>query len=182
MSTPAVWRLLKPVLVLIQRATPHPLQPAHRLTIVQNLQVLTQTQNAVHDLPRSVILRGKHPLPLHFPRFPDQLHQRIVGVWTRPSDRQSQRFRGLFCQIGTRLGIPGATFTNGLVSQHRSRRESRSQKQRQHRQELPNLCPQGHPVHPQSPLSSLTARSLKPAAARPNDLCSVFGLLRILLH
>ena len=105
MSTPAMRRFLKPVLVLIQRTTPHPVQPADRLAIVQNLQVLTQTQHTVHDLPRSVIPGGKHPLPLHFPRVPDQPDQRIAGVRSGASRRQRQRFRRLLRQIRTRLGI-----------------------------------------------------------------------------
>ena len=61
MGTPTSTRLLEPVFVVEYLPLLNPVQTGHRLITIQQLKVMTQPQQRVHHLPRSMLLRRQHP-------------------------------------------------------------------------------------------------------------------------
>ena len=80
MRSAAKLSFLEPRLVLEHRPGLHPFQTIDRLTVVVDQKVLSQSQQSVHHLPRSVISAGQESLSLHFASFVDQFDQRICGL------------------------------------------------------------------------------------------------------
>ena len=79
MSAATVGGFLKPRLVLEHRPGLDPLQPVDGLPVVIDQEVLSQSQQTVHHLPRCMVGRIQQTLPLDFSRLVDQLYQRIVA-------------------------------------------------------------------------------------------------------
>jgi len=115
---------------------------------MQDLQILSQSQYTMHNLPWRMVFCAEHPLALNFASFPDQLHKRVLTVGPRSGSGQYKALQGLFRQFRLRFRIPRTTFTQWLVSHDHRGRNTSCNTQRKQRQKLPESCPQGHPIHP----------------------------------